>query len=140
MQFRLAGNIPNVRLFFFLMIRRPPRSTLFPYTTLFRSRWSLAIDAEVFAVVTPPRTEERTVTLSQVLLHVMNMNQPEPIPSAGSGRVSPDHSLVFRLLKLPLKPAAFSSRLPNKRYGGEGRNRTDKCSFCRTAPYHLATP
>src|SRR5205085_11744340 len=25
-------------LFFFLLIRRPPRSTLFPYTTLFRSR------------------------------------------------------------------------------------------------------
>src|SRR5258708_22228727 len=25
--------------FFFLMIRRPPRSTLFPYTTLFRSRF-----------------------------------------------------------------------------------------------------
>src|SRR3712207_7521773 len=25
--------------FFFLMIRRPPRSTLFPYTTLFRSYW-----------------------------------------------------------------------------------------------------
>src|SRR2546429_7200749 len=25
--------------FFFLMIRRPPRSTLFPYTTLFRSDW-----------------------------------------------------------------------------------------------------
>src|SRR3989442_2704328 len=33
--------------FFFLMIRRPPRSTLFPYTTLFRSRpgppaWALS--------------------------------------------------------------------------------------------------
>src|SRR2546422_2773233 len=27
-------------LFFFLMIRRPPRSTLFPYTTLFRS-WGM---------------------------------------------------------------------------------------------------
>src|SRR2546422_8405654 len=27
----------SVILFFFLMIRRPPRSTLFPYTTLFRS-------------------------------------------------------------------------------------------------------
>src|SRR6266536_5164331 len=27
-----------VLIFFFLMIRRPPRSTLFPYTTLFRSR------------------------------------------------------------------------------------------------------
>src|SRR2546429_8865761 len=28
----------NPVVFFFLMIRRPPRSTLFPYTTLFRSR------------------------------------------------------------------------------------------------------
>src|SRR5215203_6670511 len=27
----------SVLVFFFLMIRRPPRSTLFPYTTLFRS-------------------------------------------------------------------------------------------------------
>src|SRR3712207_8364477 len=31
-------------MLFFLMIRRPPRSTLFPYTTLFRSR--LAPDAD----------------------------------------------------------------------------------------------
>src|SRR2546422_2973950 len=28
-----------LRFFFFLMIRRPPRSTLFPYTTLFRSQF-----------------------------------------------------------------------------------------------------
>src|SRR2546423_5592421 len=28
---------PHTSTFFFLMIRRPPRSTLFPYTTLFRS-------------------------------------------------------------------------------------------------------
>src|SRR5258707_14229654 len=28
---------PSQYFFFFLMIRRPPRSTLFPYTTLFRS-------------------------------------------------------------------------------------------------------
>src|SRR2546422_7842346 len=28
----------HARVFFFLMIRRPPRSTLFPYTTLFRAR------------------------------------------------------------------------------------------------------
>ena len=31
-------NSGNMDSFFFLMIRRPPRSTLFPYTTLFRSR------------------------------------------------------------------------------------------------------
>src|SRR2546430_15693608 len=29
-------------MFFFLMIRRPPRSTLFPYTTLFRSHTTTA--------------------------------------------------------------------------------------------------
>src|SRR5258708_33047835 len=43
--FALKHYLPNIPillqqffgLFFFLMIRRPPRSTLFPYTTLFRS-------------------------------------------------------------------------------------------------------
>src|SRR3712207_9046248 len=33
----------NMLFFFFLMIRRPPRSTLFPYTTLFRSLMSFLI-------------------------------------------------------------------------------------------------
>src|SRR3712207_7563562 len=33
--------------FFFLMIRRPPRSTLFPYTTLFRSAKTLSIGNSV---------------------------------------------------------------------------------------------
>src|SRR2546430_12450830 len=42
-------------LFFFLMIRRPPRSTLFPYTTLFRSipaathrPWARICDSELW--------------------------------------------------------------------------------------------
>src|SRR2546430_1077475 len=35
--------------FFFLMIRRPPRSTLFPYTTLFRSIYILAAVYAIFA-------------------------------------------------------------------------------------------
>ena len=30
-------------LFFFLMVRRPPRSTLFPYTTLFRSQVEIEV-------------------------------------------------------------------------------------------------
>src|SRR3712207_2101810 len=36
-------------MFFFLMIRRPPRSTLFPYTTLFRSEELLRHDGLDFA-------------------------------------------------------------------------------------------
>src|SRR3712207_8572282 len=33
----MRGKMSVYLVFFFLMIRRPPRSTLFPYTTLFRS-------------------------------------------------------------------------------------------------------
>src|SRR6201747_1964198 len=45
----LGADLQLVRIeffacFFFLMIRRPPRSTLFPYTTLFRSRLILVVD------------------------------------------------------------------------------------------------
>src|SRR2546430_14406074 len=58
--------------FFFLMIRRPPRSTLFPYTTLFRS-WMAPICSS-FRRSTPfgpaqrrdsswPRSEEHTSEL-----------------------------------------------------------------------------
>src|SRR5574340_1536612 len=52
-------------LFFFLMIRRPPRSTLFPYTTLFRSlpagRKCFAIFLRKKRPLRPtPRSEEHT--------------------------------------------------------------------------------
>src|SRR3712207_9484122 len=33
----VCTSVDRCLIFFFLMIRRPPRSTLFPYTTLFRS-------------------------------------------------------------------------------------------------------
>src|SRR2546430_8708972 len=38
------------------MIRRPPRSTLFPYTTLFRSRAFLALPSSFFSTRTPLST------------------------------------------------------------------------------------
>src|SRR5256885_8898026 len=41
------------RFFFFLMIRRPPRSTLFPYTTLFRSPLEAAQLARVLRMGLP---------------------------------------------------------------------------------------
>src|SRR2546422_6314223 len=43
----------RVLFFFFLMIRRPPRSTLFPYTTLFRSRRQLLVALGLLGLVTP---------------------------------------------------------------------------------------
>src|SRR2546421_11644679 len=65
-------HLPSFLFFFFLMIRRPPRSTLFPYTTLFRSkdpasRYSNAetLAQELFPLArhTPIRSEEHTSEL-----------------------------------------------------------------------------
>src|SRR3712207_9179607 len=39
----------SLLFFFFLMIRRPPRSTLFPYTTLFRSPENLALGVSLLS-------------------------------------------------------------------------------------------
>src|SRR2546422_8585593 len=65
-------------IFFFLMIRRPPRSTLFPYTTLFRSqaifhgRSQTEGACGAFPAITPsaPRSEEHTSEL-QSRLHLV---------------------------------------------------------------------
>src|SRR6266853_4632023 len=47
--------------FFFLMIRRPPRSTLFPYTTLFRSCGNPSCHfSDSSDHVTPPRDRKST--------------------------------------------------------------------------------
>src|SRR3712207_8271412 len=43
--------------FFFLMIRRPPRSTLFPYTTLFRSDWTALDVGAAFSHLAPTVVE-----------------------------------------------------------------------------------
>src|SRR6266511_2650527 len=52
--------------FFFLMIRRPPRSTLFPYTTLFRSNtthWIVPVPSRSWRKWSFPRSEEHTSEL-----------------------------------------------------------------------------
>src|SRR5690606_41592427 len=45
--------------FFFLMIRRPPRSTLFPYTTLFRSSAQFRETPQVASPPLPPSIAQR---------------------------------------------------------------------------------
>src|SRR6266702_7286442 len=57
---------PYTLIFFFLMIRRPPRSTLFPYTTLFRSHLKLRCVCRHLMRVRPQiqmRSEEHTSEL-----------------------------------------------------------------------------
>src|SRR2546422_6177013 len=57
-------------MFFFLMIRRPPRSTLFPYTTLFRSLKGKKIAGAAIDVFDPepPRDDYPLLGFDNVLL------------------------------------------------------------------------
>src|SRR5260370_10134950 len=75
------------RFFFFLMIRRPPRSTLFPYTTLFRSR-SIPPGGHLFDVVAVTRQRihhgdlldgEIRHDLDVVLLHDQHFLDPHAV-------------------------------------------------------------
>src|SRR2546430_8259525 len=85
---------PPMSLFFFLMIRRPPRSTLFPYTTLFRSQPVLAAVRRTDVI--PARAASAGI--------VLHGDGPGPVPRPG--RRSEEHTselqsqsnLVCRLL------------------------------------------
>src|SRR3712207_8969509 len=54
-------------VFFFLMIRRPPRSTLFPYTTLFRSVEGMADEGGTTVVPTTSNPRSVDVALWETL-------------------------------------------------------------------------
>src|SRR3972149_7908588 len=74
---------------FFLMIRRPPRSTLFPYTTLFRSFVAQALPtlrkSQPFRTRNdkmPPRSEEHTSELqsqSNIVCRLLLEKQKSPL-------------------------------------------------------------
>src|SRR3712207_8773233 len=90
-------------LFFFLMIRRPPRSPLFPYTTLFRSRWRNALE---LSTTTAPASTNFGAHARLVAAPAEKMARSKPrIISSVSGR-SEEHTselqsrqyLVCRLL------------------------------------------
>src|SRR6266511_5539059 len=84
-------------LFFFLMIRRPPRSTLFPYTTLFRSS-----NAALFkpAAPVPPhqgrngRSEEHTSELQSrenLVCRLLLEKKKKPPPITAPTPTTPTH-------------------------------------------------
>src|SRR3712207_7241764 len=53
---------------FFLMIRRPPRSTLFPYTTLFRSVVHDGVAASLAGIPGSPASAEDAATATALVL------------------------------------------------------------------------
>src|SRR3989442_15072323 len=79
-------------LIFFLMIRRPPRSTLFPYTTLFRSMW-----IEVYMSSFTTRSESRIASSKLYPSHGMKATSTLRSEEHTSELQSRPH-LVCRLL------------------------------------------
>src|SRR5258708_40110508 len=87
----------STHFFFFLMIRRPPRSTLFPYTTLFRSQMGRYVGRLIAA-----RVQSRAEPAGFRYRHLGDLESRQARPVIRSEEhtselQSPDH-LVCRLL------------------------------------------
>src|SRR5690349_24245572 len=85
-------------IFFFLMIRRPPRSTLFPYTTLFRSvdlaTKENGVAEQAFKDAVVFKDKNRVVDLGNVARRVQDVERSEEHTSELQSR----RDLVCRLL------------------------------------------
>src|SRR5258707_7053695 len=103
-------------VFFFLMIRRPPRSTLFPYTTLFRSDPLSIVSHSVNSVTaapTPsgpsiPRSEEHTSELQSRQYLVCRLLL-EKKKRHGSSTPMETPTIERSLLSRPARPCASSA-------------------------------
>src|ERR1051326_6990563 len=105
--FRNAGSWKPVVSSVFLMIRRPPRSTLFPYTTLFRSHAACACLPSWFAVHTqvvslPNENDSPPRSLAESYLTI---RKRQAVNAQGA-------SFSNGFTKQPLQPARTPSLLP----------------------------
>src|SRR3970282_1166306 len=104
---------------FFLMIRRPPRSTLFPYTTLFRSvtqrRPGSTLSEPYFltSVFSKARSEEHTSELQSrrdlVCRLLLDKKTTRPAEPAASARGAPSALVSQRPPPLALRPCLSAS-------------------------------
>src|SRR5689334_24005901 len=91
----------SLQFVFFLMIRRPPRSTLFPYTTLFRSRISAQSIQELPTFVSRQSAGAPTITAHSSTTTRIQRWQPGPPRTRSEEHTSELQSqfhLVCRLL------------------------------------------
>src|ERR1035438_7890099 len=100
--------------FFFLMIRRPPRSTLFPYTTLFRSQHHHGLSFEGF---------EKHAVAAVIFEHGLGLLFPgagklAAIRNRNARRVAagsaarPDHEQLARLALVKVRPVGHMIAVP----------------------------
>src|SRR5256885_6768517 len=75
-------------IFFFLMIRRPPRSTLFPYTTLFRSPLRMGCAGCL------PQFFKPRLVFRQIVIQFFLMSQIELDQDRKSTRLNSSHLVI----------------------------------------------
>src|SRR3712207_4879580 len=72
-----------ISMFFFLMIRRPPRSTLFPYTTLFRSIISpLSVNHEEMGVIYIIEDKDKMIDIDEEMMSALGIQIGTAIKNA----------------------------------------------------------
>src|SRR2546430_9757317 len=94
-------------LFFFLMIRRPPRSTLFPYTTLFRS--CVVCRQVVDAAVYLNTAAVRGMLCAECIAYAVRLLTPRP--DRKSTRLNSSHSQISYAVFCLKKKKSADSRL-----------------------------
>src|SRR3712207_7295711 len=103
-------------MFFFLMIRRPPRSTLFPYTTLFRSVFGGRSVVEVCShhLLTAPEPLSNVVgwvigaDLERLVLDCL-AKEPSARPDRKSTRLNSSHANISYAVFCLKKKKSFTS-------------------------------
>src|SRR2546430_4973460 len=81
--------------FFFLMIRRPPRSTLFPYTTLFRSGCLTSSARRKFGNKSvSPSQESQCAVFTQRKYFTRDLSLPQFTQDRKSTRLNSSHSQI----------------------------------------------
>src|SRR5689334_24666668 len=93
-------------VFFFLMIRRPPRSTLFPYTTLFRSDLRRAV----------PGRDLLLARLRALLGFLLDLVVEEPRSEEHTSELQSQFHLVCRLLLEKKKKTKHNPPIPTNHY------------------------
>src|SRR5947209_15232067 len=96
----------DLPILFFLMIRRPPRSTLFPYTTLFRSHFFLL------------QQSQRKLPRSQAELRHARKRIDRKSTRLNSSHANISYA-VFCLKKKRVRAAGRRIRPPRSRAGGD---------------------